>query len=718
MNLASPWRTSSKLLFRFAMNFRRFLPKKRSQAFGSMNALDPKIQHIYVINLNRQSNRWTEMKKELSHILDCSGRELWSLTKRHIAVDAMDFTHEPQKDTEVDPTYSLADQLFVEPQPETLPSQLELSSPIQMSRPEVAVARSHISIWKKVANGEYEHVLILEDDVWFQSDFASHLDQAWNEIKTDTKSFDILYLSYVEVKHGAPKTFLSNNVFRPVRGIWYLSGYVLSRAGAQKLLELLPCKGPVDLWINHQFKSLNVLATRRSVINQRRDIGTTNSYSILPALTKIGAITSEGASLFHLRPSKTPVFAFGPKESGLTSLAMALSMLGYRCSSDLESLPDPELERVLAGTDERIFDAYVNIGTLEKRVHELIHLYPQAKFIFTSNNLKTGDDLDIAKNLDKVDFAILNSKTTNKWKVICEHLSCPPPACLFPELADLGQRYLLTEKIESYPKEKYKIPKRDKSPWVVEHYKWWQGIRSSLSKDDQSANMTSIKINDSLSSLDTRFWFLRDDTFTGNLALFRPSNIKFCPSKGATFYIKKDFLGVREYSAAALTSRNQYLYGRFEAVIQASNTPGVVTGFFLHRDSPRQEIDIEITGNKPNRLLVNVFYNPGCNGTKFDYGYRGAASFIDLGFDASKSEHKYRIEWEPSELRWFVDDKLVHRRAEWAPTPIPHLPMSLHVNTWPSNSKELAGKLTSNELPATTLVRSVNFEAQVVSDNE
>ena len=36
-----------------------------------------------------------------------------------------------------------------------------------------------------------------------------------------SKRFDILYLSYKEVKHGAQKTFLSSSVFRPVRGLWY-----------------------------------------------------------------------------------------------------------------------------------------------------------------------------------------------------------------------------------------------------------------------------------------------------------------------------------------------------------------------------------------------------------------------------------------------------------------------------------------------------------------
>src|SRR5689334_24631662 len=46
-------------------------------------------------------------------------------------------------------------------------------------------------------------------------------------------------------------------------------------------------------------------------------------------------------------------------------------------------------------------------------------------------------------------------------------------------------------------------------------------------------------------------------------------------------------LGVRNLSAAAISSRANFLFGRFEAMLQATNVPGLVTGFFLHRDSPR-----------------------------------------------------------------------------------------------------------------------------------
>lgn len=182
------------------MKCRRLLPKKRSQAFGSLNTKEqPRIEHIYVINLNRQPDRWAEMELELRHVLDWSGAELRNLTERYAAVDAKDFIQEPLKDVDIDPIYTLGEQLFVEPQPLTLPTLLELNSQIQMSRPEIAVARSHIDIWRKVAASNYEYVLVLEDDVWFRVGFAPHLDQAWREIEAegDRKSnFDILYLSY------------------------------------------------------------------------------------------------------------------------------------------------------------------------------------------------------------------------------------------------------------------------------------------------------------------------------------------------------------------------------------------------------------------------------------------------------------------------------------------------------------------------------------------
>jgi beta-glucanase (GH16 family) len=104
--------------------------------------------------------------------------------------------------------------------------------------------------------------------------------------------------------------------------------------------------------------------------------------------------------------------------------------------------------------------------------------------------------------------------------------------------------------------------------------------------------------------------------------------------------------------------------------VKPSNVRGVITGIFLHRNAPRQEIDMEFLGKDTNKLLVNVYYNPGEEGTKLEYGYRGTPVLIDLGFDASSEFHRYEIEWRSDWIRWLVDERLVYERLMWEPTPI------------------------------------------------
>ncbi|NTH42739.1 family 16 glycosylhydrolase [Agrobacterium rhizogenes] len=717
MNLARTPLAILRLAFRLGHGLRLILPKQASKAFGpERESGDQTIEKIYVINLDREPGRWSRIKKELRRIKDVFGNDLLDITERQNAVDARSFLQDPPKGSDVDPYYTLADQLFVEPQPRTLPSKFELEAPIRMSRAEVAVAKSHIEVWRRIARGTQKYALILEDDVWFHPGFPRQLDQAWKEVTTSSggcEGVDILYVSYMEVTNGAPKSFVSSNVFRPVRGLWYMSGYILSRQGAEKLLRLLPCRGPVDLWINQQFSALNVLATRRSIVSQRTDGSSTNSYSILPTLSKIGAINSEGAALFNARPTQLPVFAFGPVNSGQSSLAMALSMLGYRCCSDLEGLPFHELKALREGRVDRVFNAYVNVGALASMVEDLRRSYPQAKFIVTASPSDASSQTfrGILASLDGADVVVLDPGTANAWRILCDHLRSAPPLCPFPRLHDMGQRHIAEQWGQPVLDRNREIPKWDRSPWVVEpDQNAWSGIRVVPQAPEGAENWSEA--DDSFGGIDPLRWSARSDTFTGNLALFRPLNVECNGIGGATIYVRQEELGVRQYSAGALTSHADYLFGRFESTFQASDVPGVITGFFLHRNSPHQEIDIEIAGNMPTRLLVNVFYNPGGDGDQFDYGYRGSPSYIELGFDASKGEHRYAIEWTPSEIRWLVDDLLVHRRVLWNPTPIPHLPMKLHFNAWPPRSSDLAGRLKTRRLPAMAHVRSIRVSAR------
>jgi hypothetical protein len=488
-----------------------------------------------------------------------------------------------------------------------------------------------------------------------------------------------------------------------------MSGYVLSNTGARALLDLLPCCGPIDLWINHQFRKLDVRALRRSVINQRRDLLSTNSYSILPALSRIGVLDNGNSALFHARPIHFPVFAFGAPGSGLSSLAMALSMLGYRCCSDFDSIPESESEVLLAGRTDRVFDAYVNIGSLETQIRVLIQRYPKAKYIVMDDVDKSAgrNNLAILTALEGTNLLRLRRERTRTWRGLCEYLKLAPPNAQYPSINDIGLR--TRQRVP--PRSEMGAPARrlrhDPSPWIAKTRMDWSGISAIVLERQESLEASRVCFEDDLAQIETAQWFLRNDTFPGNLGLFRPANVTPAPGGGLSFAVIAEPLGVRNLSAAAISSHANFLFGRFEATLQSTNVSGLITGFFLHRDSPRQEIDVEILGNRPDHLLVNVFYNPGTNGAKFDYGYRGTPIIIELGFDASKALHQYAIEWDPSEIRWFVDRKLVHRRAIWDPTPIPHLPMTLHVNTWPTASRELAGRLALRSLPASAIVRRV-----------
>jgi GR25 family glycosyltransferase involved in LPS biosynthesis len=716
MNLSKPLSSASRIIHALFLRARSHLPRQQSVTFGEgFDALRSEIGPIVVINLDRQMSRWTDMVRELGRILDAQGRPLSGRVVRYSACDAQADPPELFDGIMVQPFYTLSDQLFVEPQPHAVPDVFDLERPIRMSQAEVAVACSHIGIWKMIAQSSAPYTLVLEDDVRFERSFGRILDHAWREMEDADRAnpgFDILYVSYGEVRNGAPKELVSANVFRPERGLWYLSGYVLSKKGAQALLELLPCCGPIDLWINHQFQKLDVRALRRSVINQRRDLHSTNSYSILPALTRIGVLDNGNSALFHGRPVHSPVFAFGATGSGLSSLAMALSMLGYRCCSDFDSIPECEFEGLLAGRTDLVFDAYINIASLEPHIRVLIQRYPKAKYIVMDEVDKSADHNNDATltALEGANLLRLCRERTSTWRDLCEYLQLAPPNAKYPSIKDIGLR--TRQRVP--PESKIVAPERalrhDPSPWIAKLPMDWSGISTSALEGQKLSGPLKVFFEDDLTQIQSARWLLRNDTFPGNLGLFRPANVTPALGGGLSFAVIEEPLGVRHLSAAAISSRANFLFGRFEATLQSTNVPGLVTGFFLHRDSPRQEIDIEILGNRPHHLLVNVFYNPGTDGAKFDYGYRGTPIIIELGFDASKALHQYMIEWDPCEIRWFVDRKLVHRRAVWDPTPIPHLPMTLHVNNWPTASRELAGRLALRALPASAIVRRVAID--------
>ena len=78
----------------------------------------------------------------------------------------------------------------------------------------------------------------------------------------------------------------------------------------------------------------------------------------------------------------------------------------------------------------------------------------------------------------------------------------------------------------------------------------------------------------------------------------------------------------------------------------------------------------------------------------------------------------YEIEWLPHVMRWWVDERVVHERVLWDPTPIPSLPLEFNVNLWHSRSRKLAGRLDANGVPAHAEIGAIQVAQAQIVDKE
>jgi len=701
----SPIRT---LAFRTWRSLTVSVPGARIRAFGGGTG---QIGAIMVVNLDRQPSRWRRVTRELSRFRTSEGFPLMSITRRLTAVDARD-GRAVAATADVDAMYRIGDHLYVQPDARLAECFAE-DEPVRMTRQEVAVARSHVEAWKAVATGTDDFVLVLEDDVWFTPGAPTAIDRGWRAALGRCAvegGPNLLYLSYSDTGGTATRDDACNNLFRPVRGLWFLSGYVLSREGAAALLRAMPVVGPVDLWMNYRFAELGALALTSPAIAQRQDGASDNAYSILPYLARAGIVDAGHAAKPPDLTRAGPVLAWtggGERES----LAMALSMLGLRVRAfdgDEKPIHERELKEVL-----KTFDALVDAPLVPAALAAAAA--DQRTLILLEDDAPTpvGIERELLPPLRSAILAPHDSRG-GSWEVLCDVLGLDKPVEAFPAGAPRTFRVFRddrpTGQVESAARMRRGKYSMDDSPWVLPPSSRWQPVlnesRSAHPADPPIAEARMTEASTSFPGL--------VETFPGNLASFARENLQHT-GEGARLVIDTIEDGLRPYRSGAFASVRSFRYGRFEAEIRAAPGPGLITGFFLHRDTPRQEIDIEFAGTDPQRMLANVYFNPGDEGTAMGFGYRGSPCRIDLGFDTTADFHLYVIDWQPDRVAWLVDDKVVHERVGWDPTPVPHLSMRLHANLWAPRSEELAGQIDERTLPAGAVFRNVSVKASVPS---
>lgn len=690
MNLLESAELQAKLAHRIRVVLRHLDPFRRVEAF-STQANPYSIGRIYVINLDRKPKRWNSVRKELGRFRSSDNQPLTTLTRRFSAVDARYLVDFPPANV-LTPTFTLAEQLAVHPDPLLTIDDSARERTISMTKPEVAIALSHIEVWKLIADGDAEFVMVLEDDVIMRPGFAPRLNKEWRVLQAEKA--ELIYLAYRDVS-GAARDKPKSVHRQEEPGLWEASAYVLSRDAARKLLDALPANGPIDLWMNFQFKNLRTFTASTQLIEQRLAEPSTNSYSILPVLSQVGSVTREKVLVLKAKRMPGPVIAVGSGGSGLTALAVALSTLGYSVASDLAALPEKELVNLRKRKRGGAFDAFVNVGSFDAPLLIKVLTNKNALLIIT-------DGRETPPEIPEHRVLRLPLELVDKWDDLSQFLKIDYPSYPYPSDPDLGQRHLDpvsdTDATTAHVDLEW-----DQSPWVMPKSRLQGGLALS-SPDTPSVEIAHWHGGDELAD---DMWFKREDTFPSNMAIFQPSNVDTNRTIALTLKSEKSL--VRDFTAAAIAARTPVLYGSFGASLRPARGSGIITGLFLHRSGPRQEIDIEFLGKDTTKMLVNVFYNPGALGTKLEYGYRGTPTEIELGFDAAEEFHAYEIEWRPEGITWKVDGMIVYQRRQWGPTPIPDRPLEFNINIWTSRSVEFSGRLNPSALPATTQVNEISI---------
>ncbi|TSE06004.1 family 16 glycosylhydrolase [Aquimarina algiphila] len=122
---------------------------------------------------------------------------------------------------------------------------------------------------------------------------------------------------------------------------------------------------------------------------------------------------------------------------------------------------------------------------------------------------------------------------------------------------------------------------------------------------------------------------------------------------------KNEAFGGKQYTSSKLITSGKFnsKYGRYEASIKLPSAGGIWPAFWMLPEQSNWpftgEIDImEAEHKNPTTIGGTVHYSNG------EWQYNGRE--YNAGLDLSAGFHEYAVEWEPNEIRWYVDDQLYH----------------------------------------------------------
>lgn len=231
------------------------------------------INDSVIINLKERDDRRELLDWRMNRIDMGNGETLKDYVRYMEAVDTTMLDQFPEGIVSYD--YSFDYHYFVDSRP-PLRDLYGQGHWVDSTPTERAIAFSHYTILRDIVENKTPVTLVMEDDILFRHEFLLKMEHFMeNELP---HNFDFAYLSY-DTTDSLHAEKITPWLYEVHLGFWWMSGYLITYEGAKKLLERLPIIGPVDVWINHQFKDLNVYAISEPVIMQSFETSSSNDWS-------------------------------------------------------------------------------------------------------------------------------------------------------------------------------------------------------------------------------------------------------------------------------------------------------------------------------------------------------------------------------------------------------------------------------------------------------
>lgn len=234
------------------------------------------IQSTYVLHLEDRVDRKKILLKELKSVKTTRGdlrNEItwWPGIKGENQIDPK--IHNPE--------YTFYYHWSIDPDQQYIWMDEELmkNTMVNCSTAESNIALGHHSILKNIVNSNSDVSLILEDDVVFSHDIVNKLESIFEDQLP--KDWEIVYLGALPTGSGFMHEEWSKDLLKLNGGVWWFSGILVSKKGAEKLLNKLPIIGPIDVWINHHLKDLNAYMTKTNIVFQTARTKSDNTYSFV-----------------------------------------------------------------------------------------------------------------------------------------------------------------------------------------------------------------------------------------------------------------------------------------------------------------------------------------------------------------------------------------------------------------------------------------------------